>query len=145
MFQEHFNTRNNSLSLQGLKCSFISENHAAQNSRAELYDILEALDSLDSQTVNDPNDSEAHVIMDLARAKREVFRAEQLLADCVVREHEVMASLFKIRAATSEKRLGLDAAGDELRVDCVIVASPSQVNGSNVRVYRTRNVTIQLD
>lgn len=46
MFQEHFNTRNNSLSLQGLKRSFISENHAAQNSRAELYDILEALDSL---------------------------------------------------------------------------------------------------
>lgn len=83
----------------------------------------------DLQTVNDPNDSEAHVIMDLASAKREVFRAEQLLADCVVREHEVMASLFKIRAATSEKKLGLDAAGDELRVDCVIVASPSRVNG----------------
>lgn len=71
------------------------------------------------QTVDDPEDLEAHLMVDLARAKREVFRAEKLLADCVVREHEVTASLFRIRATTLGKKL--DATDDELgrmRITC---------------------------
>jgi hypothetical protein len=136
MLQGDFNPHRNNSSLSLPTCSHISlePNHADQDSHAELYDILEALNSLVcqsalsitsaklmhvSQTVDDPNDLEAHLIVDLARAKREVSRAEKLLADCVVREHEVTASLFRTRATTLEKKL--DATDDELgrmRITC---------------------------
>jgi hypothetical protein len=43
--------------------------------------------------------------MELARAKRDVFRAEKSLADCVVREHEVMANLSKFKSSVSEQKL----------------------------------------
>lgn len=39
------------------------------------------------------------------RAKRDVFRAQKALADCEVRENEVMTNLMKFRAKSIEKRL----------------------------------------
>jgi hypothetical protein len=43
--------------------------------------------------------------MDLARARRDVFDAEKTLADCIVREHEVMTSLSKHKSAISKRKL----------------------------------------
>lgn len=97
--------------------------------------------------------------MDLASAKRDVFRAEQLLADCVVREHKVMASLLKTKVTTSQRKF---RQGHELRVDCRtgIVPLRQHVNGMfslfffpyhtndiflGSCIYHMRNVTIQLD
>ncbi|KAG2104644.1 uncharacterized protein F5147DRAFT_775466 [Suillus discolor] len=83
--------------------------HIGQDSRAELHNVIEALNT---STVDNPEDLKAYLMVDLARVKREVFRAEKLLADCMVREHEVTASLFRIRATTLGKKL--DATDDEL-------------------------------
>ena len=43
--------------------------------------------------------------MELARAKRDIFRAEKSLADCIIREHEVMANLSKFKSSVSEQKL----------------------------------------
>ncbi|KAG2119697.1 uncharacterized protein F5147DRAFT_767167 [Suillus discolor] len=43
--------------------------------------------------------------MDLARARRDIFRAEKALADCVVREHEIMVNLSKHQSDISKKKL----------------------------------------
>jgi hypothetical protein len=43
--------------------------------------------------------------MELARARREKLRAEKSLADCVVRELELMASLSKFKSSLSEQKL----------------------------------------
>ncbi|KAG1879920.1 hypothetical protein F4604DRAFT_1923140 [Suillus subluteus] len=114
----------------------------AQNSCAKLHDILETLNSL---TINDLNDPQAYLIMDLASAKRDVFRAEQLLADCVVWEHEVMASLLKTKVTTPQCNSRQGITGDEPWVDCRtgIVVPLRRVNGSCI--YHMHNVTIQLD
>ncbi|KAG2361258.1 hypothetical protein BDR07DRAFT_1486135 [Suillus spraguei] len=116
--------------------------HTAHNSHAKLHDILETLNSL---TIDDQNDPQAHLIMDLASMKRDVFRAEQLLADCVMQEHEVMASLLKTKVTTSQHKFRQDDTGHELRFDCRtgIVPLRQHVNGSCI--YRMRNVTIQLN
>ncbi|KAG0698461.1 hypothetical protein DFH29DRAFT_1002835 [Suillus ampliporus] len=57
------------------------------------------------QTINDVDDLEANLVMDLARARRDVFNAEKALADCVVREHEVMANLSKHKSNISKQKL----------------------------------------
>lgn len=44
-------------------------------------------------------------MLDLARAKRDVFLAQKELADCVIRENEVFASLLRVRAAAAEKMI----------------------------------------
>ncbi|KAG2364040.1 hypothetical protein BDR07DRAFT_1375344 [Suillus spraguei] len=66
------------------------------------------------QTINDQNDPQVHLIMDLASMKHDVFRAEQLLADCVMREHEVMASLLKTKVTTLQHKFRQDDIGHEL-------------------------------
>jgi hypothetical protein len=43
--------------------------------------------------------------MDLARARRDVFNAEKTLADCIIREHEVMTSLSKHKSTISKRKL----------------------------------------
>jgi hypothetical protein len=50
-------------------------------------------------------DSEANLVIALARAKRDVFRAQKALADCMVKENEVMTSLMKIQADGIEKKV----------------------------------------
>jgi hypothetical protein len=44
-------------------------------------------------------------MMDLVRAKRDVFRAQKALADSILRENEVSASLVRFQAETAGKRL----------------------------------------
>ncbi|KAG1796050.1 uncharacterized protein HD556DRAFT_1441885 [Suillus plorans] len=58
-----------------------------------ISDLYEVVDAIGSMTIYDIDDLEANLIMDLTRAKRDVFNAEKKLADCLLREHEVMASL----------------------------------------------------
>lgn len=43
--------------------------------------------------------------MDLVRAKHEVLAAQKALAECKLRETEVMASLLKFQVDTTEKKL----------------------------------------
>lgn len=43
--------------------------------------------------------------MELARARREKLHAEKSLADCVVRELELMASLSKFKSSLSEQKI----------------------------------------
>jgi hypothetical protein len=44
-------------------------------------------------------------MMDLVRAKRDVFRAQKALADSILRENEVSASLLRFQTETAGKRL----------------------------------------
>jgi hypothetical protein len=44
-------------------------------------------------------------MMDLVRAKRDVFQAEKALADSILREHEVLSSLLRFQAETAGKRV----------------------------------------
>ncbi|KAH7917704.1 hypothetical protein BV22DRAFT_1135189 [Leucogyrophana mollusca] len=55
------------------------------------------------------NNQEVRLVLEVARAQCEVFRAEKLLTSCVMREHETIASLYRFKA---------DKAGDRVdRVD----------------------------
>lgn len=46
------------------------------------------------------------LVLDVARARREVARAEHALASCRVREHETIAELYRFKAHHSATRLG---------------------------------------
>ncbi|KAG1728267.1 uncharacterized protein EDB91DRAFT_1253531 [Suillus paluster] len=61
-----------------------------------ISDLYEVVDAIWSIIINDADDLEANLVMDLARARWDVFNAEKALADCMVREHEVMANLMRI-------------------------------------------------
>ena len=41
---------------------------------------------------------EASLVLEIVRAQREVHRAEKLLAECVVQEHEKIAKLHRFKA-----------------------------------------------
>ncbi|KAG1886287.1 hypothetical protein F4604DRAFT_1918014 [Suillus subluteus] len=69
---------------------------------ADLYDIV---DAIGLTTINDVDDLEANLIMDLARAQCDIFNAEKTLADCIVREHEVMTNLSKYKSNISKWKL----------------------------------------
>ncbi|KAG1899630.1 uncharacterized protein F5891DRAFT_1189438 [Suillus fuscotomentosus] len=69
---------------------------------ADLYDVIDAIGLM---TIDDVDNLEANLIMDLARARHDVFVAEKTLADCVVREHEVMTNLSKYKSAISKQKL----------------------------------------
>ncbi|KAG2341504.1 hypothetical protein BDR05DRAFT_949592 [Suillus weaverae] len=55
--------------------------------------------------INDTEDHEANLVMELARARREKLHAEKSLADCVVHELELMASLSKFKSSLSEQKI----------------------------------------
>ncbi|KAG2120257.1 hypothetical protein DEU56DRAFT_918400 [Suillus clintonianus] len=78
-------------------------NGGAPRGIGDLYEILEAVNSIGG--VHEPTDSEASLVLDLVRAKRDVFTAQKALADCVIRENEVLASLLKVRAAEAERKI----------------------------------------
>ncbi|KAG1747478.1 hypothetical protein EDB19DRAFT_1826200 [Suillus lakei] len=63
------------------------------------YELLQAITSLK------PANYEANLVMDLARAKREVLRAQKALAECLLQENEVLASLLRLRVDTAENTL----------------------------------------
>ncbi|KAG1864963.1 hypothetical protein DFJ58DRAFT_838706 [Suillus subalutaceus] len=56
-------------------------------------------------SIQDPTDSEANLVLDLVRAKRQVYLAQKTLADCIIRENEVLANLLRYQAEEAEKRL----------------------------------------
>ncbi|KAG2741955.1 hypothetical protein P692DRAFT_20879624 [Suillus brevipes Sb2] len=69
---------------------------------SDLYDIVDAIRSM---TISDADNLEANLVLDLARARRDVVNAEKVLADCVVREHEVLANLSKHKSDISKQKL----------------------------------------
>lgn len=44
-------------------------------------------------------------MLDLVRAKRQVYLAQKTLADCRIRENEVLANLLQYQTEEAEKRL----------------------------------------
>ncbi|KAG0694388.1 hypothetical protein DFH29DRAFT_1006388 [Suillus ampliporus] len=68
-----------------------------------LYRILDAVNSLSG--AHEPTDSEASLVLDLVRAKRDVFRAQKSLADCVLWENEVFTCLLEFQAAAAEEKI----------------------------------------
>ncbi|KAG1897037.1 uncharacterized protein F5891DRAFT_1192457 [Suillus fuscotomentosus] len=78
-------------------------NEGAPCGICDLYEILEAVNSIPG--VHEPTNTEASLVLDLARAKRDVFLTQKELADCVIRENEVFASLLRVRAAAAEKMI----------------------------------------
>ncbi|KAG1730297.1 hypothetical protein EDB19DRAFT_1912937 [Suillus lakei] len=69
-------------------------NGGAPHGIGDLYEVLEAINSISG--VHEPTDFEASLVLDLVRAKRDVFTAQKALADCIIQENEVLASLLKI-------------------------------------------------
>ncbi|KAG1721677.1 hypothetical protein EDB19DRAFT_2029553 [Suillus lakei] len=78
-------------------------NGGAPHGIGDLYKVLEAVNSISG--VHEPTDSEASLVLDLVRAKCDVFTAQKALADCVIRENEVLASLLKVRAAATKRKI----------------------------------------
>ncbi|KAG2091183.1 uncharacterized protein F5147DRAFT_780066 [Suillus discolor] len=68
----------------------------------DFYELIEAISSLSIQS---PTNSEAKLVMDLARAKREVFWAQKALAECLLQENEVLSSLLRFRVDVMGKTL----------------------------------------
>ncbi|KAG1812039.1 hypothetical protein EV424DRAFT_1542268 [Suillus variegatus] len=113
----------------------------------DLYDIADGIGTI---TINDANELEANLVMELARARRDVFRAEQSLADCMVRECELMASLSKFKSNISAQKLNKT----DLRLGCMWITFnkhglshhvPAHDTGSSIRLGPNHNITIQLD
>jgi len=44
-------------------------------------------------------------VLDLVRAKHDVFMAQKALADCIIQENEVLASLLKVHAAAPKRKI----------------------------------------
>ncbi|KAG1789200.1 uncharacterized protein HD556DRAFT_1447260 [Suillus plorans] len=91
-------------------CSPASTHFGSNNNRSDgpfagigdLYDVLEAVSSM---SVHEPSDSEANLVMDVVRAKHNVFLAQKMLVDCILRENEVFASLIQFQAEAAEKKV----------------------------------------
>lgn len=62
--------------------------------------------------MHEPTDSEANLVLNLVRAKRDVFLAQKALAECVIQENEALMSLLKVCAAAAEKKV------DETDISC---------------------------
>ncbi|KAG1893320.1 uncharacterized protein F5891DRAFT_985982 [Suillus fuscotomentosus] len=75
------------------------------DAKTGMCDLYEVLDAVSSTSIPDPTDSEANLVMDLVRAKREVLVAQKVLAECILRENEIQASLLKFQVDTTEKKL----------------------------------------
>ncbi|KAG1732617.1 uncharacterized protein EDB91DRAFT_1251666 [Suillus paluster] len=70
-----------------------------------MSDILEVVDNFNAMSVKDPSDGEANLMMDLVRAKHDIFQAQKALTDSILQEHEVLSSLLRFQAETAGKRL----------------------------------------
>ncbi|KAG2080577.1 uncharacterized protein F5147DRAFT_784188 [Suillus discolor] len=116
---------------------------------SELYDVTNAIGSM---TIKDTDDLEADLLMELARARQEVFRAEKSLANCVVREHEVLANLSKFKSSISKRKLDkADVGLGYMRIafkkhGLSHQALPHALDGSYIESQAaSQNITIQLD
>ncbi|KAG1837397.1 uncharacterized protein F5891DRAFT_1190579 [Suillus fuscotomentosus] len=111
---------------------------------ADLYDVVNAIGSM---TINDVDDCEANLIMDLARARRDIVNAEKKLADCIVREQEVMTSLSRYKSVISKRKLDkADVGLGHMRVTFKKHGLSHQpAHGSLDSFASCRQLTIQLD
>ncbi|KAG1860980.1 hypothetical protein C8R48DRAFT_774240 [Suillus tomentosus] len=114
-----------------------------------LYEVLEAVNAMSDQ---EPTESEARIMMNLVRAKRDVHRAQKVLAECVMQENEVFASLLKFQAEAAEKRLDdTDLGLGCMRVICnthgwsVPPSRLTHAQGTTLDISRDRTPMIQLD
>ncbi|KAG1792584.1 uncharacterized protein HD556DRAFT_1309144 [Suillus plorans] len=78
-------------------------NGAAPRGICDICEVLEAINSIPG--AHKQTNSEANLVLDLVRAKHDVFLAQKALADCVIQENEVFASLLKVRTAAAEKNI----------------------------------------
>ncbi|KAG1753402.1 hypothetical protein EDB19DRAFT_1824125 [Suillus lakei] len=112
---------------------------------SELYDIADAIGSM---IINDAED-EANLVMELARARREKLHAEKSLADCVVCELELMASLSKFKSSLSEQRI--DRVDEGLGYTQIVFKTLGlshrmhHLHSSLVDLGDGHDITIQLD
>ncbi|KAG1884485.1 uncharacterized protein F5891DRAFT_990296 [Suillus fuscotomentosus] len=111
---------------------------------ADLYDVVNAIGSM---TINDVDDCEANLIMDLARARRDIVNAEKKLADCIVREQEVMTSLSRYKSVISKRKLDkADVGLGHMRVTFKKHGLSHQpAHGSLDSFASCHQLTIQLD
>ncbi|KAG1908716.1 uncharacterized protein F5891DRAFT_1180254 [Suillus fuscotomentosus] len=79
--------------------------HSCRHDSSGISDLYDIANGIGSMSINDTNELEANLVMDLARVRRDIFRAEKVLADCVVREREIMANLSKHQSDVSKKKL----------------------------------------
>ncbi|KAG1803415.1 uncharacterized protein BJ212DRAFT_1304565 [Suillus subaureus] len=82
-----------------------SSSYVLGDSGSGITDLYDMVDAIGSMTINDVDDVEANLIMDLARARHDVFDAEKTLANCIIQEHEVMMTLSKHKSAISKCKL----------------------------------------
>ncbi|KAG1799625.1 uncharacterized protein HD556DRAFT_1305151 [Suillus plorans] len=87
------------------RCNKWQAGYVLGDSGSGIADLYEVVDAIGSMTINDVDDLEANLIMDLARARRDVFDAEKTLNDCIVREHEVLTTLSKHKSAISKRKV----------------------------------------
>ncbi|KAG0703858.1 hypothetical protein DFH29DRAFT_998107 [Suillus ampliporus] len=81
------------------------QNRDDKHDGSGICNLYEVLDAVNAMSVQPPTESEAKIMMNLMRAKRDVYQAQKILADCVVQENEAFTSLLKFRAEAAEKRL----------------------------------------
>ncbi|KAI6144474.1 hypothetical protein BKA82DRAFT_4017122 [Pisolithus tinctorius] len=132
---------------------------------AEMYGILESsthtVFNLQHESKSQLN-HEALLLLDVARAQRKVFRAEQALAACIAHKYESMAKLYKYKAGSSKARVHeKDMEVSSLRVamkkcglgepifDISVLASELQPslksNGTVIEHAGSRILAIRLD
>ncbi|KAG1737370.1 hypothetical protein EDB19DRAFT_1829484 [Suillus lakei] len=75
------------------------------NNSSGISDLYDVADGIGSMTIDDTDEHEANLVMDLARARQDMFRVEKMLADCVVWEHKIMVDLSKHQSNVSKKKL----------------------------------------
>ncbi|KAG1849667.1 hypothetical protein DFJ58DRAFT_842604 [Suillus subalutaceus] len=83
---------------------FGSDNECSDGPFAGIGDLYNVLEAVSSMSVHEPSDSEANLVMDVVRAKCNVFLTQKTLVDCILRENEVFASLLKFRAEAAERK-----------------------------------------
>ncbi|KAG1854491.1 hypothetical protein DFJ58DRAFT_882805 [Suillus subalutaceus] len=103
---------------------------------SDLYDIVDAIRSM---TISDADNLEANLVLDLARARRDVVNAEKVLADCVVREHEVLANLSKHKSDISKQNL---AKADNCERPPAPPSRPSMFYGRGDLVAELTNLVV---
>ncbi|KAG2131042.1 hypothetical protein DEU56DRAFT_757670 [Suillus clintonianus] len=126
--------------------------YRSRNIYQGLPDLYDVADGIGSITINDDDELEANLVMELTRARRDVFMAEKSLADCMVCECELMASLSKFKSNISTQKLNkADVGLGYMRITfkkCGIshhVPANRDDASSSVHFGADRNITIQLD
>ncbi|KAG2358173.1 hypothetical protein BDR07DRAFT_1379598 [Suillus spraguei] len=116
--------------LQSLSAS-ASCSHTGTHSHEEIHDDnhdVNVLEAVNTMSVQEPAESEAKIMLNLVRAKHDVYQAQKVLTDCVVRENEVFTSLLEFQAEAAEKRLD----DTDLSLRCMRIVFNAHGTTSNV-------------